>query len=91
MPIEEAVERGFLPEDIALSDARPGLFACSVEFLQDWANYWKLIDTVKTEPITQDEISEWREEYTKLEKTDFAQRRRLLESLGFEIVRESRF
>jgi len=95
MPIEEAVERGFLPEDLSSSwhkqcskwqkQCRLGLFVCSQEFLFDVQFTWKLLDTVKTEPITQDEIDEWREEYERLEKTDLIKRRILLEELGFEI------
>jgi hypothetical protein len=95
MPIEEAVERGFLPENLPVwtltsSSWQPkqcwaGLFLCSQEFLFDVQSTWKLLDTVKTEPITQDEIDEWREEYERLEKTDLIKRMILLEELGFEI------
>ena len=98
MPIQEAVERGFLPEDIldgikALDDAgyltgcRFNLFVTSMEGLQDFQVRRKALFSIRTPPITDKEVAEWHraDAMLNLENETFDQKKERLLKLGFKI------
>ena len=99
MPIQEAIDRGYVPDNIMESikmawgtDApasKLGLFITSPEAMQDMEVHLRRVGSIRTKPITDQEIAEWHraDAMLNLEYETIDEKKARLESLGFKIER----